>query len=558
MIVREMARHPGRYRDIARLLLKYGRSDLVHRAGLESAFLDDPDSAPPDLAADLAKGESLAADLERMGPTFIKLGQLLSTRADLLPQSYIDGLTRLQDRLEPFPFDDARAIIEEELGVRLSRVFDEIDEAPMAAASLGQVHAATLRGGRDVVVKVQRPGIRRQVLDDLEMLEPIAEALERHTDGGQAFGAVDLLARFRRSLVDELDYRKEAANLVRLRGIVANRTRLVVPRPYDDFTSSRVLTMDRVRGRKVTEMTPLARLEIDGAALAHDLFDAYLDQILIEGFFHADPHPGNVLLTPEGRLGLIDLGMVAQVAPQMRDRLTRLLLALGEQRGEEVARMASEMSERLDEYDERRFTAEVSQIVERHGAATLGQLDVGRLVLEITRACGTSGLRPPAELSMVGKALLNLDMVARTLDPDVAPVEIVQARAMELARGGVRPSMSGLLNAAMETRDFVEQLPGRVNRAMDVLASGSFKLEVDAFDEKELLYGLHRMANRIATGLVLAALIVGAALLMNVQTSSRIAGYPALAFVLFMAAAVGGAWLVGSIVLGDRRLRRKR
>jgi hypothetical protein len=137
-------------------------------------------------------------------------------------------------------------------------------------------------------------------------------------------------------------------------------------------------------------------------------------------------------------------------------------------------------------------------------------------------------------------------------------VEIVQARAMELARGGVRPSMSGLLNAAMETRDFVEQLPGRVNRAMDVLASGSFKLEVDAFDEKELLYGLHRMANRIATGLVLAALIVGAALLMNVQTSSRIAGYPALAFVLFMAAAVGGAWLVGSIVLGDRRLRRKR
>jgi predicted unusual protein kinase regulating ubiquinone biosynthesis (AarF/ABC1/UbiB family) len=557
MILRDIARHPARYRDIGRLLLKYGRSDLVRRAGLESAFTDDPalDSESPE---QLAKGEELASDLERMGPTFIKLGQLLSTRADLLPEAYLVGLSRLQDSLEPFPFEQARAVIEDELGVRLSRIFDDIDETPMAAASLGQVHAATLRGGRDAVVKVQRPGVRAQVLDDLEVLETIAERLELHTDRGHSVGAVDLLAQFRRSLVDELDYRKEASNLLRLRGIVSARPQLVVPAPYDDFTTSRVLTMERVRGRKITEISPLARLEIDGPALARELFDAYLDQILIEGFFHADPHPGNVLLTPDGRLGLIDLGMVAHVTPQLRDRLTRLLLAVGERRGEEVARMASEMSERLDEYDERRFSAEVAQVVERDASSSLGQLDAGRLVLDLTRACGASGLRPPPELSMVGKALLNLDMAARILDPDVAPVELVQARAMELARGGMQPSMSGLLNAAMETRDFVEQLPGRVNRAMDVLASGSYKLEVDAFDETALLQGLHRMANRMATGLVLAALIVGAALLMNVETSTRIAGYPALAFVMFMAAALGGAALVLSIFLGDRRLRNKR
>jgi predicted unusual protein kinase regulating ubiquinone biosynthesis (AarF/ABC1/UbiB family) len=305
-------------------------------------------------------------------------------------------------------------------------------------------------------------------------------------------------------------------------------------------------------------MSPLARLEIDGPELARELFEAYLDQILVEGFFHADPHPGNVLLTPDGRLGLIDLGMVARVTPELRDRLIRLLLALGERRGEEVARIAAAMSEPVTDCDQRRFTADVAELVERNAVSTVGQLDAGRLVLDLTRACGAAGLRPPPELSMVGKALLNLDMVARILDPDVAPVQIVQERAVELARGGMTPSLSGVLNAAMEARDFAEQLPGRVNRAMDSLSTGKFELKVDAFDETAFLRGLHRMANRVAMGLVLAALIVGAALLSNVKTSARIAGYPAVAFVFFMIAAVGGLYLVGSIVMGDRRLRRGR
>ncbi len=551
-------RHLGRYRDIGLLLLKYGRSDLVRQVGLDASLADDLDAQSPEFADARAKGDELAADLERLGPTFIKLGQLLSTRADLLPQPYLDGLARLQDSLEPFPFEVARDIIEDELGVRLSRIYDEFDETPMAAASLGQVHAAVLRGGRPVVVKVQRPGIRRQVFDDLEVLESLAERLEAHTRQGRLFAVTDLLAQFRRSMLDELDYRKEAANLVRLARIVADRDLLVVPAPYDDFTTGRVLTMDRISGRKVTELSPLARLDIDGGALARELFEAYLDQILVEGFFHADPHPGNVLLTTDGRLGLIDLGMVARVTPEMRDRLIRLLLAVGERRSEEVARIAASMSTPMDDCDQRRFTVDVAELVERDAVATVGQFDAGRLVLDLTRACGAAGLRPPPELSMVGKALLNLDLVARILDPDVAPIEIVQRRAVELARGGVTPSLSGVLNAAIEARDFAEQLPGRVNRAMDALASGRFELKVDAFDETAFLRGIHRMANRVATGLVLAAIIVGAALLSNVKTSARIAGYPAVAFVLFMVAAVGGLYLVVSILVGDRRLRRHR
>jgi ubiquinone biosynthesis protein len=544
--------HVGRYAALARLLVKYGRSDLVRQAGLDPALSEE--SVPAEAAAE---GDELAADLERMGPTFIKLGQLLSTRADLLPAPYLDSLARLQDDLEPFPFDTVRETIEEEIGVRLSRGFDDFVEVPMAAASLGQVHAATLRGGRPVVVKVQRPGIRRQVFDDLEVLGNMAERVEAHTEQGRLFAATDLLEQFRRSLLDELDYRKEATNLVRLREIVAGRAELVVPAPYDDFTTSRVLTMDRVEGRKVTELSGLGRLDVDGAQLARALFEAYLDQILVHGFFHADPHPGNVLLTPEGRLGLIDLGMVARVTPEHRDRLVRLLLAVGERRGEEVARIAADMSEPTDSCDQRRFTADVADLVERRAGSTIDQLDAGRLVMDLTRACASAGLRPPPEMSMVGKALLNLDMVARILDPQVAPVEIVQSRALELARGGMTPSLSGVLNAAMEARGFAEQLPGRVNRAMDALAGGRFELRVNAFDETAFLQGLHRMANRVAVGVVLASLIIGAALLSRVKTDVTILGYPAIALILFLIAALGGFWLVVTIAVSDRRIRRR-
>jgi predicted unusual protein kinase regulating ubiquinone biosynthesis (AarF/ABC1/UbiB family) len=547
------ARHAARYRDLARLLFKYGRSDLVRSAGLDATLLDDVE---PEGARD--EGDELAADLERMGPTFIKLGQLLSTRADLLPAPYLESLARLQDQLEPFDFDIVRDTIQDELGVRLSRIFDDIDEKPLAAASIGQVHAAVLRGGRDVVVKVQRPDIRRIIFDDLDVLESVAERIEAHSEQGRLLGVVDMLAQFRRSMLDELDYRKEAANLIRLGDIVRDYPQLIVPAPYDDFTSSRVLTMERVRGTKITEISPLARLDVDGEGLVRALFDAYLDQILDDGFFHADPHPGNVLLTADGRLGLIDLGMVARVAPQLRERLLQLLLSLGERRGEDVARVAIDLCERTQDCDIRRFTADVADLVERTAPSSLGQLDAGRLVLDLTRACAAAGLRPPAELSMVGKALLNLDMIARALDPDVAPVDLVRDRTFALARGGVRPTLSGVVNAALEARDFAEQLPGRVNRAMDALASGRFELKVDAFDETAFLRGLHRMANRIATGLVLAALIVGAALLSNVHTSTRIAGYPAVAFVFFMIAALGGLYLVVSIFVGDRRLRRRR
>lgn len=544
--------HLNRYREIATLLVRHGRSDLVRSAGLDDVLTED-EVSPGDQDA----AEGLAADLERMGPTFVKLGQLLSSRVDLLPPAYTTALARLQDDVAPFGFDQVEEIVGTELGVRLSRAFTDFDPTPMAAASLGQVHRATLRDGRPVVVKVQRPDVRPQVLSDMEVLGELADFVDAHTDHGRRYAVGDLLEQFRKSLVDELDYRREARNLVTLRDLLAERRRIVVPSPYDDFTTSRVLTMEYVEGRKVTDLGPLGRLELDGAPLADELFGAYLQQVLVAGVFHADPHPGNVLVTPDDRLALIDVGMVARLTPETRERLVKLFMALADGRPDAVARVARGLGRELPDFDEVAFERAVAEVVGRSTETSIADLDAGATVLELTRRSAESGLRMDPELSMLGKALLNLDQVAATLDPGFQPQDALRRHTAEVMSSGMRTSPAALMASVMEAKEFVEALPGRVNRAMDAVAEGRFEVRVKAFDEVEFLRGLHKLANVIAAGLILAALIIGAALL------ARPAGGEAtlesrVALTVFVVAALLALGLLARIGLQSRKVQARR
>src|ERR1051325_198255 len=283
-------RHLARYKDLLALVLKYGRSDLLKRAQIEEVLGDEITDGSSD---DVATAEDFAHHLERLGPTFVKLGQLLSTRADLLPDPYLAALARLQDDLAPVPFTDVEATGRDELGVRLSKAFLEFDTVPLAAASLAQVHRAVLRDGRVVAVKVQRPGVRTQVADDLEILEAVADLFERYSEAGARYDVRLLVEELRKTILRELDYRVEAENLTLLAQNLERFPRLVVPQPVPDYTTSRVLTMDYVAGTKITDLSPLVLLEFDAADLADVLFEAYLHQVLADGFFHADPHPGN-------------------------------------------------------------------------------------------------------------------------------------------------------------------------------------------------------------------------------------------------------------------------
>jgi len=540
----------ARYASLARLLLRYGRSDLVRGAGLDTIDVDDGAAAE-----DSGTAEAFAADLERMGPTYTKLGQLLSTRFDLLPPPYTEALSRLQDEVEPFPFDEVKEIVEAELGADLRHLYDTFDPEPLAAASLGQVHRARMVGGREVVVKVQRADARDIIRGDMETLRKLAGLADRGTSAGHKYGFSDLLRQFEQSLTAELDYEREARNLVRFGELTSSYDRLVVPQPVADLSTSRVLTMDFIEGRKVTDVGPLTLMEVETRPIVEQLFRAYLQSILHDGFLHADPHPGNLLLTPDGRLGIIDLGMVAHVPPRIQGRVVRLLAAISDDNGEQAALVLAEMGHPLEEYDAVAFREDVTRLVSE-AVADGPALQAGSVLVELSRISGAHGLRPPAEMSMIGKALLNLDQSILHLDPEFAPAEAIRENVGEILLRSLKASPGDLVAAALDAKEFTSQLPRRANRILEALAEGTMRVKVDALDEERLHTVLQRVANRLTLGLVFAATIIGAAMLIQVPTRHRFLGYPVIAMVLFAVAVLGGGALAAWIVVTDRKVAR--
>jgi predicted unusual protein kinase regulating ubiquinone biosynthesis (AarF/ABC1/UbiB family) len=549
--------HLKRYKDVAMLLVKYGRSDLVKASGLESALVEE------DVAEDKSdhSAQDLADDLERLGPTFVKLGQLLSTRADLLPPAYLEALARLQDSVEPFSFAEVERIVESELCVRISKAFAHFESKPMASASLGQVHRASLRDGREVVVKVQRPDIRQQMIEDFDALEEVAGFLDARTEIGRRYEFLPMVQELRKSVLRELDYREEAGNLTTFNHILRDFETITVPKPVQDFTTSRVLTMEFVSGKKITDLSPLGLMEIDGARLAQQLFRAYLQQILVDGVFHADPHPGNVFLTEEEppRIALLDLGMVGRVASSFQDDLLRLLLAIAEGRGEDVADVTIRMGEKKGGFDEPGFRRLIADLVVRHTDASLNKIDAGAVVLEITRIAADSNFRLPSEFTMIAKTLLNLDRVVYTLEPAFDPNAVIRRYATEILQHRLIKAFEpgNMMTSLIDLKDFVERLPSRVNKILDAVGNNDLQIKVDALDEKVLMEGAQKIANRITLGVVIAAMIVGAALLMRVETAFKIFGYPGLAIVCFLLAAAAGFYLVVVILFYDQPLKKR-
>ena len=547
----------GRQKDIALLLLKHGRGDLVEKSEAYEQVRDETARAGSDGGAPESEEKrgpaELAADLEEMGPTFVKLGQLMASRSDLFPPAYIEALERLQDGVAPFSGVEAREIVESDIGARVSTAFAEFEDVPVSAASLAQVHRARLRDGRRVVVKVQRPGIRETIEEDLEALASLASLAQKHTDLGRRLGLIDVVAEFRRTILRELDFRQEATNLARMGEILEAYPRLFVPRPVADYSGDRVLTMDYVVGTSVGDLSGVALLDIDRSEAAEDVLRAYLDQILVHGTFHADPHPGNVLLMPDGRIALIDLGMVEHYDESRRRELLRMLLALSEGEGGKVAKLATRLARPLPDADVEAFEAEVSDLVQRNHGLSMREMATGQIILEVVRLGVKHALRSPPDLATLGKTLSHLDGIVRTLDPECHPDTVVRDHAQSLMHRNLLSSLSpgNMFSSALEMNDLVQQLPERLNTLSNQLVEGRLQVRVDAFDEQRLTASLRSIANRITLGLVLASLIVGAALIMRIETSFRILGYPGLAMLLFLAAAALGLALVITIARRD-------
>jgi predicted unusual protein kinase regulating ubiquinone biosynthesis (AarF/ABC1/UbiB family) len=550
------ARHLKRYKEIVQLLWKYGRADLVQQMGMDEELDSRPDAKT---SAGTGRPEQLADDLEAMGPTYVKLGQVLSGRPDLLPEPYLKALARLQDNVKPFPYDEVEQIVMTELGVRISKAFSRFDREPIAAASLGQVHTAALRNGRQVVVKIQRPNIRRQIAEDFEVLTEIAEFMEAHTKMGRRYHFKNVLEEFRLTVQQELNYEREAQNLVALGENLKEFELIKVPQPVMDYCTRSVLTMDHVEGCKITSLSPLAQIDLKNIPLAEELFRAYLKQVLVDGLFHADPHPGNVFVTSDGRIALLDLGMTGHVSPGMQENLLKMLLAISEGKSEETSDLVIHISQTREDFNPDEFHRRIGQLMALRQDQSLKQINVGRSLLEVSRSAAENGLTVPSNLTLLGKTLLQLDEIGKILDPAFDPNASIRRNvsslmAQRLHKNATAGNIFGMM---LEMKDFLTHLPSRVNKVMDAVADSELEVKVKSVDAKMVMEGFQKIANRITTGIVLAALITGAALLMQVHTSFTLFGYPGLAMLCFLAAAAGGFWLVISIFVQDRKNRRK-
>ena len=445
--------------------------------------------------------------------------------------------------------------MEEELDVRLNKIFPVFDREPTAAASLSQIHRAELRDGRVVAVKVQRPGIGQTIARDMDALERAAGFLDRHTSIGHRYEFSAMLAQFRQRLYQELDFEREALNLVRLADDLVEFDRLLVPQPFDDFTSPRVLTMEFVPGQKATTLSPLRLNEVDGPPLAGQLFRAYLKQILVEGFFHADPHPGNITLADDGRLAILDLGMTGRVGPELQQILLSLLLAISDGRCEDAASAAIGLGTPREDFREEPFRRGVCDLVLENVDSTIARISLGRVIFQISRLSAGCGLRLPPELSLIAKVLLNLDQVIATLDPDFSPSEVVREESSRLMRERMtrRMTRANISSSLLDLEDFAVRLPQRLSRALDVIGNRELRLKVDVLDENLLIQGMQKIANRIALGVVLASLIIGAAIMMQVRTRFTIMDYPGIAMILFGIAALASFAMILDILYYDEK-----
>jgi ubiquinone biosynthesis protein len=588
-------RHLPRLAALVGLFTRYGLADFARAQGLKGIAPDLDDVDSEEAARGHGQAVAFRKRLVQLGPAYVKLGQVLSTRPDLLPETYIRQLEMLQDDVDPIPFDRVVDVIEGELGARLSKLFVEFHEEPLGTASLGQVHAAALRGGRAVVVKVQRPDIRPQLADDIEFFREVASFLTAHTRAGERIDMVGVIHQLERALADELDYRVEARNAASFRRALAGFPRLLIPKVIEAYTTEKVLTTERVRGVKIDDVSPLARLEHDFRPVAEELTQAYLKMITIDGHFHADPHPGNVFvvlpehenpMTPseivanerretprpavtplarieeqarhaaaqqpddvDAKLAVIDFGMTARLSTTMREEIVRLLLSISDNRGDEAAATLVELGDQLASFDRTAYTRETASLIARNYDLAVGEVEAGRILYELINTAYQHGLRLPAELTLLAKALFNLDAITRSLDPSFSPIEAIREFANQMAAERVRRELSPrrLFQLVTEGGELLNALPHRLDLITERMSANEFQIRMDVPQTEALLGGMRKVANRIFSGLVLAGLIIASAMLLPYRRSLGTAGF-------WIAGAIG-LYMVVSIWIKDRRER---
>ncbi len=556
-VITHSYRHINRYREIIVILVKYGFGDLITRTHLEK-YVDLGKRFLPGKGAreiiSLSRWERIRMALEELGPTFVKAGQIMSSRPDLLPHELIVELEKLQDSVPPFSGEEAKRLVEQELGKPISDLFYEFTDTPIASASIAQVHEAVLQGGEKVAVKVQRPRIEQIIEVDLEIMLHLATLMEKHLQGMDILNPAGIVNEFERSIRKEIDFTIEATHIERFGNNFRGVQTIHVPKVYRNYTTRKILTMEFIDGIKVSNLDALSKSGNDPKTIASWGTDLVLKQVFEHGFFHADPHAGNIMVLDNNIICFIDFGMMGRPLPKQREYLSSIIVGIVNRDAKRITKTFLQLSNsrRIENIDQLEY--QVDELVDQYSYLPLKDINMGQLLNEVIKLFVAYKLKMPPNLYLLVKALVSIEGVGRVLDPDFNMVKHMEPFAKKLLKARLSPRRLAK-DTYLATTEFsllLRDLPSEIRGIIEQIKVGQFKIE---FEHKGLEPSLRKgdqISNRIAFAIVLASLVIGSSLIVLSGIPPKWNEIPIIGIIGFLGAGIMGFWLLISILRHGR------
>lgn len=523
-----------RLRQIVAVFARHGFADVMNRMDL-GKYLPGKLATLADVGSEKSAPERLRLAFEELGPTFVKLGQLLSSRPDLVPEAFVEEFTRLQDNVAPVPFEKIKAIIEQELGATIENVFASVDSKPLASASIAQVHEARLRSGEKVVLKVQRPEIEKIIDNDVSLLAFIARLLEKYVPETQAIGPTTIVDEFFRTLSFETDFFVEANNMSKIAQNMADIPEIVIPRVYREFSTTRLLTQEKIEGVRVNDLAGLDAAGIDRKEVVRVGVRAFFKSIMIDGLFHGDLHGGNLFVLPGNRLGIIDFGIVGRLSQRSRDQLANMVFALLTEDFENLCYQYAELGSAAPGLDFDSFQREVRNTLSPYMGLRMSEVNSGRVLIEATKIAARYHIRVPGDWMIVFKALLTTEGMGRTLDPNLDMLEMGQDLVKELIKNqySVQRLSKELAWIAKDCLSLLQALPRQIRWMMRKFNSNDFALEIKIPELKEVREQLSSNGRKTSLSILAAGLFVASAISLQFSAPHFVWGYPLPSLLFF-------------------------
>jgi len=550
-------RHIQRYRQILTVLFKYGFGGLVDTLKIEQYLeigLQMISRKRREKITTLSQAERVRMVLEELGPTFIKMGQILSTRPDLLPVEYMQELGKLQDHVPPFGYSQVKIIVEKELGSPLAEIFEDFEETPLASASIGQVHRARLIDGDEVAVKVQRQDIRKTVEVDLEIMLHLTTLMERHLKAVEIQRPTRIVEEFARTMEKELDYTIEASHMERFAMQFLGDPIVYVPKVYRESTTKRVLTMEYVKGIKASEVDLLEKEGLDKCEIARRGFDLIMKQIFVYGFFHADSHPGNIFILPNNIICYLDFGMMGRIVHGDRECFADLVMNLVRKDEMKATEALLRLTISDGELERHALEKDMAEFIDLHFYRPLKELDLGKLLHQLLEIGARHRLRILPELFLMIKALSTVEGLGRMLDPDLDAMKQAApfVRHIQLERLRPKRIAEDMYNSGAELLDLIKEIPGEVREILRQAKQGRIRIEFEHRGIEPMLSTHDRISNRLAFAIVLASLVIGSSLIVLSGIPPNWHGIPVIGLAGFLIAGVMGFWLLVTILRRGR------